>query len=251
MCETLYHFMSVLSTAIFETFYICCWFFFLAREFYKIFIYPIKCEINTLKNKQDILYKSIKKLKNIIDIDIDTAEELTTNFNAIKLDIDSIYISFGKRLDKLEEQCFASETNTSEEEDEYEDEDDEDEDEDEETNFTIPTKDILPIQNHITFPHFTIYKNNLNKCKTKDRKSMPKIISYQLSDFLGIEPGNSMSTEEIYYVVETYIKKNIPISKNNIIKIVPKIQKLFGISENEDYEITMDNLYKFIEPHLK
>lgn len=246
MCETLYHFMSVLSTAIFETFYICCWFFFLAREFYKIFVYPIRFEINTLKTKQDILYKSIKKLKNIIDIDIDTAEELATNFNSLKQDIDSIYIAFGKRLDKLEEQCFASETNTSEENSD---------DEEEETNFnilnTIPTKDILPMQNHITFPHFTIYKNNLNKYKTKDHKSIPKIMSYQLSEFLGIETGNPMFVEEIHNAVETYIKKHIPISKNNKIKIVPKIQKLFGISENEDYEITMENLYKFIEPHLK
>ena len=30
-----------------------------------------------------------------------------------------------------------------------------------------------------------------------------------------------------------------------------KLRKLFGITENEDYEITSANLSKYLEPHLK
>ena len=30
-----------------------------------------------------------------------------------------------------------------------------------------------------------------------------------------------------------------------------KLRKLFGITENEDYEITSHNLSKYLEPHLK
>ena len=39
--------------------------------------------------------------------------------------------------------------------------------------------------------------------------------------------------------------------KEDAYKYLPKIQKLFGISENEDYEITPKNLSKFLKPHFK
>lgn len=259
MFVTLYNLIPTVLNALFDTFYICAWFYFLSREFYKIFVYPLKQEIKTLKSQQDILYQAIKKLKNIMDIDNNSsAKQLAVRFKRIKSDLDTMYVTFGKRFDKIDEQLSPKSYayNNYKTEDEDEDEDDENEnDEEDETSAseeddkksntssseTNESKYILPIQNHITFP------NNAAIKKTKDTY----ILSNQLCDFLEYRQGITMEYEDVYKNVLRLIKGNKKITRMYKIKIVPKIRKLFGISENEDYEITSENLQKFLEPHLK
>ena len=284
MFTTLYNFISTVSNALFDTFYICAWFYFLSREFYRIFVYPLKQDIETLKSQQDILYQAIKKLKDIIDFDNNSfTKQSSIRFKRIKSDLDSMYHAFGKRLDKIEEKLsnkYVSYDDKSEEEDEedeyeeqeeeedqedeYEDQEDEEEDEDEEekdeedkeSNTSAASnnsksdskKCILPIQNHITFPKFRIYRSNNNK---NDKKTVTKLLSNQLCEFLGCEQGTNMVEEDVYALVFKRIKGNKKMTRTYKIKIVPKLQKLFGITENEDYEITPENLPKFIKPHLK
>jgi hypothetical protein len=279
MFVTLHNFISTVSNVLFDTFYICAWFCFLSREFYKIYVYPLNQDIETLKFQQDILYKAIKKLKNIIDIDnSSSAQQLKSKFNHIKSDLDSMYRTFGKRLDKIEDElssksypyknkCESDYEEEDEEEDEQEDDEQEDDEQEEdeqeedeqeeedqsENTSSVSSSDnsscILPIQNHITFPHFIIFgSNNSNK---KCEKTLPKLLSHQLCRFLNCELGTTMHEKDIYANVLKQIKGNKNITRLHKIKIVPAIQKLFGISENEDYEITFENLPKFIKPHIK
>ena len=281
MFATLYNLIPAVLNAAFETFYICAWFYFLSREFYKIFVHPLKQEINTLKNQQDILYEAIKKLKDIMDIDNNsTSEKLRSRFNHIKSSLDSMYRAFGQRLDKIEDELSSKSyqykskyKEESEDEDEQEDNKDEDESESEDEQEDIKDEQeeeddeqeedeeskvssnnvsesnnsncILPIQNHITFPHFNIYNSN------KTNKKHVKLLSYQLCEFLGCEPGTNMTEEDVYADVLRLIKGNKKMTRLYKIKIVPRIQKLFGITENEDYEITPENLSKFLKPHFK
>ena len=290
MFVTLHNFISTVLNVLFDTFYICAWFCFLSREFYKIYVYPLNQDIETLKFQQDILYKAIKKLKNIIDIDnSSSAQQLKSKFNHIKSDLDSMYRTFGKRLDKIEDELSSKsypyknncesdyedgeedeeeedeqseeeeDEQSEEEEDEQSDKQDEEENEEkqseneEEQSENASSSDnsscILPIQNHITFPHFIIFgSNNSNK---KCEKTLPKLLSHQLCRFLNCELGTTMHEKDIYADVLKQIKGNKNITRLHKIKIVPAIQKLFGISENEDYEITLENLPKFIKPHIK
>lgn len=277
MFANLYNLIPIILNAAFETFYICAWFYFLSREFYKIFVHPLKEEINTLKTQQDILYASIKKLKDIIDIDNNsTTEKLKSRFGHIKSNLDSMYRAFGQRLDKIEDEllyknyAYNKEETETETEDEFEDEEEnelqekgdeeqvdeeEDDEEDEEAETTKISSNnvsetnssncILPIQNHITFPHFNIFKKN--NCNNK----YAKLLSYQLCEFLGCEAGTNMTEEDVYADVLRLIKGNKKMTRMYKIKIVPKIQRLFGITENEDYEITPENLSKFLKPHFK
>jgi hypothetical protein len=268
MFVNLYNFITTVSNVLFDTFYICAWFYFLSTEFYRIYVHPLKQEINTLKTKQDILYEAIQKLKNIIDIDNNsTSENLKRRFNYIKSDLDSMYRSFGQRIDKIEHELSSKsypyknkykegededeDEEEDEEEQEYEEEDEDEEQEDDESNVSSnnvsesnDSNCILPIQNHITFPHFNIYKRNFNK-------KYSKLLSYQLCEFLGCQPGTNMTEEDVNADVLKLIKGNKKKTRLYKIKIVPKIQKLFGISENEDYEITPKNLSKFLKPHFK
>jgi hypothetical protein len=90
----------------------------------------------------------------------------------------------------------------------------------------------------ITFPHYRIYsKYSYNN----------KIISYQLAEFLDIQPGICMSKEDIYNLIFKYIKNNIIFHKNKIL-ILPNIQLLL---DNNNSNITLNNLPDFIEPHIK
>jgi hypothetical protein len=267
MLVTIFNIFPVIINAIFDAFYISCWFCFLGREFYVAFVYPLKKEIEDLKNKQDILCESISKLKNISDIDNVSTEELRICFKDLKAELDSMYRSFGKRIDKIEEDVFKSETNTSEDQDQDQDQDeDEDEDYEEESNLSSnedteseKNNTILPIQNHITFPHFTIFddinikqtKLNKNNTKVKILSDKLKLLSYDLIKYLNIEPGTCMETDEVHKIVIENFKKAGMIDKKNKIRMIPKLQKLFGISENEDYEITVSNLTSYLAPHLK
>lgn len=270
MFVNLYNFINTVSNALFDTFYICAWFYFLSREFHRIFVYPLKQDIETIKSQQDILYQAIKKLKNIMDIDNNSSsEQFTIRFKHIKSDLDSMYRAFGKRLDKIEEELsskyysYNDKTEEEEEDDEDEEEeeqddeyeeDEEEEEQDDEKPSNISSNNvsesnnsncILPIQNHIKFPHFNIYKNKNNN------KKYFKLLSYQLCEFLGCEPGTNMTEEDVYADVLRLVKGNKKMTRLYKIKIIPKIQKLFGITENEDYEITPENLSKFLKPHFK
>ena len=114
---------------------------------------------------------------------------------------------------------------------------------------TLQKKNIINIQDHpsynnaktfdtITFPHYKIYSTYANQ---------NKIVSYQLAEFLDIQPGYCMSKEDIYNLVFKYIKKHMTFHKNKIL-IVPNIQLLF---DNNNTDITLNNLPDLIEPHIK
>jgi hypothetical protein len=92
----------------------------------------------------------------------------------------------------------------------------------------------------ITFPHYKIYSTYSNR---------NKIISYQLAEFLDIQPGYCMSKEDIYNLVFKYIKKHMIFHKNKLL-IIPNIQLLID-ENNTNANITLNNLSEFIEPHIK
>ena len=241
MFTTLYNLIPVLLNAIFDTFYICAWFCFLGLQYYKTFVYPLRQELKSLRNQQDILFHAIKKLKNIIDIDKQAStEQVNMRIKYIKRDLDCMYNAFGKRIDRIEEKFFSNPYSNESEEDESEEVEEVEEEKSDSSSSVSDEKCILPIQNHITFPH---------NQKKQDKDTL--LLSYQLCEFLGYEPGTTMPHKEAYDDVLRLTKGNKKITRMYKIRIVPKIQKLFGISENEDYEITLANLHMFLKPHLR
>lgn len=123
---------------------------------------------------------------------------------------------------------------------------------------------ILPIQNHIVFPHFTIfqrsnYKRTKNKNKHyKELKHDTRLMSNQLSKFLNKAEGTCITFMEVYTQLWEILDNTTDsdtdsdsCSLDNHPTNVLALRKLFGITENEDYKITRDNLHKFLEPHLK
>jgi hypothetical protein len=101
-----------------------------------------------------------------------------------------------------------------------------------------PTNNIYTKYDVITFPHYKIYSSHINR---------NKIISYQLSEFLDIQPGICMSKEYIYSLIFKYIKKNMIFHKNKIL-IIPNIELLV---DNKNTVITLNTLPEYIEPHIK
>ena len=117
----------------------------------------------------------------------------------------------------------------------------------------------LPIQNHITFPHYWIFNDTNfkqirlphNKYEVRIFGNNLRLISNELAKFLKIKKGTCMEFDEGYKYVYEYIQNN------EIVNICDdkKLCKLFGLSENEDYEFTdvllIKNLKKMLEPHFR
>ena len=52
-----------------------------------------------------------------------------------------------------------------------------------------------------------------------------------------------------YEEILAYIRKNKLRNNNEFIMDI-SLRKLFGITENEDYELTTDNIMQFLKPHF-
>jgi len=243
MFVTIANLIPVMINFLFDGIYISFWFFLIGREYYRKLISPLINEMNELKKKHDILYESMQKLKIIIDIDKDTEDDVSNNLKMLQREIDSIHRVLSKRLNKIEEELLSSDTNSLDN-DETHNTEESNEEPNEEPN---EEKDILPIQNHITFPHFTMfeesnYKPTKNKSPFKELKEDTRLISDQLAKFLNKKKGSCMTFNEAYTPIWETLGSDL---------LDNKLRKLFGITENEDYEITSANLSKYLEPHLK
>lgn len=198
---------------------------------------------NSLEYKQDILHQAIVKLRNIITIDDNLKQEQTEQLKKIQKEINSIKQILDSTQLKKESDSDTSVSNSEQED-------------------SIPSpknKPALPVQNHITFPHFFILNNkNFKQTKlTDDTFELRfigddlRLISNQLAKFLKVKSGTCMEFDEAYELVFNYLQDN------DIINIAEdsKLCKLFGINENEDYENSDSTLIKILkkilEPHFK
>jgi hypothetical protein len=213
--------------------------------FYKPTINDLITRTNNLEGKQEILYQAIGKLRNIIEIDKDFSNDQTEQLKEIKKEIQAINKILNIKQTK------------------YEDEDeDEEESNSEESDDTIPSpknKPALPVQNHIVFPHFFILNDkNFKQTKlTHDTYQLRfigddlRIISNQLAKFMRVKLGTCMEFDEAYDYVYNYIQEN---EITNISEDA-QLSRLFGITENEDYEYSdsmlIKVLKKMMEPHFK
>jgi|LakMenEpi03Aug12_release.lakeMendotaPanAssembly.Ray.scaffolds.fasta_scaffold171030_4 hypothetical protein len=213
--------------------------------FYKPTADDLITRTNNLENKQEILYQAIGKLRNIIEIDKDLSNDQTGQLKEIKKEIQAINKILNIKQTK------------------YEDEDeDEEESNSEESDDTIPSpknKPALPVQNHIVFPHFFILNDkNFKQTKlTHDTYQLRfigddlRIISNQLAKFMRVKLGTCMEFDEAYDYVYNYIQEN---EITNISEDA-QLSRLFGITENEDYEYSdsmlIKVLKKMMEPHFK
>ena len=212
----------------------------------KSFINKINNTINDLIRKQDILQKSILKLRNIIQIDDDLSHEQNEQLRKIKDEI-----TFIKRILESNRLDYHSDSDTRVSENQEEDSEQEE--------CSSPTVLNLHIQSHISFPHFFIF-NQSNVKQTKIRNNETKfrfisddlsLISYQLAAFQEVNPGTCMSFHDAFQYVFKYVQRN----KITNIAEDSQLCKLFGLNENEDYEYSDANiiklLKKMLEPHLR
>jgi hypothetical protein len=213
--------------------------------FYKPTADDLITRTNNLENKQEILYQAIGKLRNIIEIDKDLSNDQTGQLKEIKKEIQAINKILNIKQTK------------------YEDEDeDEEESNSEESDDTIPSpknKPALPVQNHIVFPHFFILNDkNFKQTKlTHDTYQLRfigddlRIISNQLAKFMRVKLGTCMEFDDVYNYVYNYIQEN----EITNISDDAQLSRLFGITENEDYEYSdsmlIKVLKKMMEPHFK
>ena len=239
-----------------EGFYVCICIWFITTNIFQQKL--LTNDIYYLKQKQDVLHQSILQLKIIIDIDKEMLVRLQT-----------------ANEENTEEEEETNEENTEEEEEtndedteeeETNDEDTEEEEEEENNDNNIIIKPVFPIQNHITFPHFTIFddsnyistKKNMDK-KYLDKKYLDKkyldkkyntlkdntrLMSNQLAIYLHKKQGSCITFDEVFLLIWKSVCWDWKESKY-------ELKKLFGITENEDYEISNNNLSNYLEPHLK
>jgi hypothetical protein len=226
--------------------------------FYKPTADDLIIRTNNLENKQDMLYQAIGKLRNIIEIDKDLSNDQIEQLKQIKKEIQSI-----NKILNIKQTKYEDEDDDEEDQDEYdEDEDDDDESNNQESDDTIPSpknKPALPVQNHISFPHFFILNDkNFKQTKiTHDTYQLRfigddlRIISNQLAKFMKVKLGTCMEFDEAYDYVYNYIQENeiTNISEDT------QLSRLFCMTENEDYEysdsILIKVLKKMLEPHFK
>jgi chromatin remodeling complex protein RSC6 len=197
-------------------------------------ILPILDDIDNLKKQQEELNKivsdkdetvaALKQIQSLINGIINKNKDIVSN-------------SEDDDLDDLEEQ----DDNLEEQEDDLEEDDDLEEEDDE----LKETKILVPIQNHITFTHSNETNYNVDKGKY--------LLSNQLCKFLKIEKGTITKNymNECEKVIK-YIKKNgLQDIHNNQFNLDLSLRKLFGITENEDYELTPQNISHFLKPHFR
>lgn len=200
---------------------------------------------NNLENKQEILYQALGKIRNIIEIDKDLSNDQTEQLKQIKKEIQAI--------NKILNIKQSNDTD---------DDDEDDESNSQESDDTIPSpknKPALPVQNHIVFPHFFILNDkNLKQTKiSHDTYQLRfigddlRIVSNQLARFMKVKLGTCLEFDEAYDYVYNYIQENeiTNISEDT------QLSRLFGMTENEDYEysdsILIKVLKKMLEPHFK
>jgi hypothetical protein len=233
---------TILINSVFDALYVSLWICVIGVQFYNELIDPLKNEINDLKVKQDMLYETIIDLKHIISNDKSDTDENKQHIKSIEEEVNNMCINYGKRIYKIEEEVFKNETNTSEEEEEEEEETDD---------------SLVPIQNHIKFPHFVMYNDSNYQKPIKYKKCMDfnclkdkiRLLSYELAQFLNVEPGTCMTVKEVHNkMIEHTFSRNV---KTKVIKMDTKLRKLFGLTENEDYELKSSNLILYLKPHLK
>jgi hypothetical protein len=251
MLVTIYNMLPTIFNIAFDASYVSLLIVILCRQTYNDIIVPLKNEINEIKVNQRLLYESIIKLKNIINTDKKTNDENEEHIKSIAIEADKMYIEYGKRIDKIEEEVFKSETNTSEEFDEEITEEEEEEDDE--------LEETIPFQNHVKFPHFTVYNNSNYQVPITNSslscnylKDQIRLLSYELTQFLNVEPGTCMTVEEVCTTMMKYISSNCSRNaKTKVINMDSKLRHLFGIAENEDYELKSSNLILYLKPHLK
>ena len=248
--------IAYIIDSILYSLYVCFWVIFLGREL----IYPLKQDIEDLTNTQDILYRSIKTLKTIVDIDKEHKTALFNQVKDIKAELDTLRITFETRINKNEKEFKSEEENKDSEE---ENKDSEEENKDSEEEYICPNIEVLPIQNHITFPQFIIFNDDtykVSRTKSRDRelKNDTRILSEQVDKFLDKKIGTCMTFDETYELIWQYIGLHCNIGTQchlkgftKYIELDPNLRQLFGITEYEDYELTTETLPKYLEPHLK
>jgi hypothetical protein len=234
--------IAYIIDSVVNAFYICFWFIVLGREY----IYPLKQDIDDLTNTQDILYRSIQTLKTITDIDKQHKTDLCNQVKDIKAELDTLRITFETIINKIEKEYKSEEENKDSEEEDI-----------------CPNIEVLPIQNHITFPQFIIFNDDnykVSRTKSRDRelKNDTRILSEQVDKFLDKKIGTCMTFDETYELIWQYIGLHCNIGTQchlkgftKYIELDPNLRQLFGITEYEDYELTTETLPKYLEPHLK
>ena len=142
--------IPVMINFMFDGIYISFWFLLIGREYYGKFISPLINELNELNEmnelkKNKIFYmKQCKNLKSLLIL-IRTPKKI-------------YQIVLSKRLDKIEEKVYVNDSSNVLDKDESRNTEESNEESTEQSN---EEKDILPIQNHITFPHFTIFDDSI------------------------------------------------------------------------------------------
>jgi hypothetical protein len=219
----------------------------LAFSYYHLYIAP---KMRQLEERQEISYKALVKVKNIANIDTELRNEESQEIDKIKMDINRIcnYI------------CLNLADSSSSQNQDYDEECQDDVSSQTDSTQTPTNKPVLPIQNHIKFPHFWLFDENnfIKQSSTTKNISTYKMIgndvrllSNQLALFLKRDIGTCLEFEEVYNEVIQYINDNQITALNED----SKLRKLFNISEDEDYEYSYSELVKVIgtllEPHLK
>jgi hypothetical protein len=210
MCEII----DITIDAIFEAFYICCWFSFLSTIFYNIYIIP-------LKYKQYILYSSIIKIRNILNSNYVIDEELSKQLYSIQEGIQFINNKLDKKWQRKYE-CNHIEENI------------------------VDNCSDLPEQTHITFPHFLIISTNICRDPTIC------LLSCGLSSILGLDLGTCLSLDSVKKRFISYIETNKLINNDKII-LNSNLKQLFGImtDDNNNYVLKLSDYELYLTPHLK
>lgn len=206
--------IETICDAVFEAVYICCWFSFLAYIFHKTYIQP-------LNYKQYLLFRSINKIRNIIDIDCVPDEELTNQLIEIQYTlhkvINKLNVLTNKKVKKVVKSEFGPDDTYS-----------------------------LPPQTHIVFPHFMIMPANL--CKVPN----VCLLSCDLSNLLGLDLGSCLTVEGTIKRFVSYIETN-KLEDNDILILNSNLKQLFGIigDDNINYKLKLSNCEIYLAPHLK
>jgi len=206
---------NFINNILLEGLYLSLWVCFLAINIYRQRIF-IK-DINNLKKKQDILFESIQKLKIIIDIDKETEDIVSANVAILQNQLNNI----DKRIEKGSDWGVRG------------------------LGTQVPSESDKDFP---TFPHFTIfddsnYISTNNKISYKVMKSDTRLLSNQLAMFLQKKQGSCITFSEAYALILESLDPTKYFDSN--------LGNLFGITSNEDNEITADTLSAYLEPHLK
>jgi hypothetical protein len=236
----------------------------------------LKDHIN-LESKLQKLSKNTKMLLQNIINEIKTTEP--------HIELDNIYNDDAVDNPKFDEQYYYGEDESDDEsedvqedsEDESEDVQEDSEDVEEDVSGDLEDDDLedveedseedsdpentnsylLPLQNHITYPDSVILNSEIMTLARKYKKKQflnPNILSNQLCKFLKVPQGMCLSHIDVSKKIHEYVQTHKLIQSNTpsfVIEMDYNLRRLFGVTENEDYELTYFNLYQFLEPHYR